>query len=170
MKKMHLMIIITVLAGVVSVLLIINKQNHKDPFNEPYPIYPNLVVNGQTIKDEHIYIVDRGGIYLAQLPFTKILNALGASVEWIDRETARINIEDQAYTLSLADKALYKAGSTINCLEKGKINIFSLRVYQDCQELYFDNYTMENTLDKLGLQVAFDLDIDNNTVFVTKES
>lgn len=65
-----------------------------------------------------MYIVDRGGTYLSQLPFTKMLYALGASVEWIYKEIARINMEDQAYTLSLADKALYKAGSTINCLEK----------------------------------------------------
>ena len=168
MKKKHI-IIISIFAGFVSLLLIISKQNHEDPFNEPYPIYPNLVVNGQTIKDEHMYIVDRGGIYLSQLPFTKIINALGASVEWIDKETARISIEDQEYTLSLPDKALYRMGSTINCLEKGKANIFSLRVYQECQELYFDNYTMENTLDKIGLQVTIILDIDNNTVVVTTE-
>jgi len=154
---------------VASVHFNINRAQEK-PIEGPDALFPELIVDGKKIEDEHVYIVERGGCYVAHMPLVKVLTGLGVPVIWTGGDSAQIEINGNNYILSLKDCTLYREGTTKNCIEKGagKSNIFGLRVYQDSQDIYFDNYTMESTLDGLGFQIKIGIDIENNKISVTK--
>ena len=154
---------------VASVHFNINRAQEK-PIEGPDALFPELIVDGKKIEDEHVYIVERGGCYVAHMPLVKVLTGLGVPVIWAGGDSAQIEINGNNYILSLKDCTLYREGTTKNCIEKGvgKANIFGLRVYPDTKDIYFDNYTLENTLAKLGLEIEIGFDIDNYTILVTK--
>ena len=143
MKKRWMIVMLAV--AVVAGIWIVNKTRvHEDPFNEPYPFYPVLYVNGTKVEDAHVYVVERDAC-IANLPFLKILVNLNVPVEWADSNTASI------------------------APGKGLVTYFC-RVYQDSQDLYLDNFCIVTMLEKMGLSVCIDWDAAENRLDVREGS
>ncbi len=171
MKKQPIIYILLFLLLAIVLTAVLFLHLNKEPEKKiegPEPIYPELIVNGKMIEDEHVYIIDRDGISIADIPLVKVLSGLGVPVEWENDDTAHIQINNQDYTLSLTDKALYKSGTTKNCIVKGEglENVFGLFVYKDVQDLYFDNYAMEYSLNKLGMKIKITLDMIAGAIII----
>lgn len=169
MKKRWMIVMLAV--AVVAGIWIVNKTRvHEDPFNEPYPFYPVLYVNGTKVEDAHVYVVERDAC-IANLPFLKILVNLNVPVEWADSNTARFLIRDQPYILSLKDETICKEGNAENCIAPGKgLVTYFCRVYQDSQDLYLDNFCIVTMLEKMGLSVCIDWDAAENRLDVREGS
>ena len=169
MKKRWMIVMLAV--AVAAGIWIVNKTRaHEDPFNEPYPFYPVLYVNGTKVEDDHVYIVERD-IFFASFPLLKTLENLHVPVEWEDSNTARFVIRDQAYILSLTDETICKEGSAENCIVPGKgLVVMHCRVYEDSQDIYLDNFCTVTMLENMGLSVCVDWDAAENRLDVREGS
>jgi len=169
MKKTLPLLFLSFTIFIILLILFVHCNNEIEIL-DPDPFYPELVVGKDRIKDEHIFIVDRGGTYVASLPLAAILKGLSVPIEWISQDIARCQIGDQDYILSLPDKALYKEDSMTDCIEKGKglASVLSRRVYEDRKDIYIDNYTMVSTLADLGISVDISWDSEKNEICVTQ--
>ena len=151
-----------------------------DPFNEPYPTYPDLFINGKqvevgdfsqerTIEDAHMYMIDRGDEVsrYACLPFTVIVRELGCPVAWCGEGSAILTIRGQRYELSLPNAILSRPGESENLIVTADGFVIHSRYSPDTSELYLDNHTIVATLNSLGMDVSIDVNYEDNTVAVT---
>lgn len=95
-------VILLLICGVVCILLFsgVFKSN-------------TLFINGKGIYKENILILQGK----AELPFVAILSSLGANVEWINNDSAKIKYKGEKYILDLKNKSFMREdGHSINYL------------------------------------------------------
>ena len=72
-----------------------------------------LVVNGEDITSGNYVMITQDDVYL---PFTAILEALGAEVLWQSDTTAKISYDGKKYLLTTTDCSLIEEGGDFNFL------------------------------------------------------
>ncbi len=72
-----------------------------------------LVVNGKDITSENYVMLTQDDVYL---PFTAILEALGAELLWQSDTTAKISFDGKKYLLTTTDCSLIEEGGDFNFL------------------------------------------------------
>ena len=137
---------------------------HNEPKMGPVvSCYPDLFIGEYTIADKEVslYQYEEDETPILIVPFTKLLEGLGFPVTWMSPYTASFSINDQAYSLSLQDCSICKAGETKNqitshCFTNGN------------QELYLDILSSGVMCKKMGLSISILWDSSQNSVFVMK--
>ena len=74
-----------------------------------------LFVRGEDISAEHYVAINMEKRY-AVLPFTAVVEALGAKIEWESETTAMIIIDHEEYLLNVDENSLTMPGSVFNFL------------------------------------------------------
>lgn len=119
-----------------------------------------LNVNGTTVITSNMYF--NNSPRCAMLPFTTVMNALGATTEWENASVARIMFREKEYILNTSEKQLVESGQSANYI----IPTPGSKVY--CQvienEFLLDHLTFKTSLLMMGLPITINVDYDTYTV------
>lgn len=113
----------------------------------------NLVVNGVNVPTAHSITIHTDERY-AELPLVTIMEALGATVEWLDSHNAVITYNQTVYALNAMDNSLCEVGKVTNyiALPPGTTHGGCYRL--EDQEFYVDSDSIIYFLSKLKLALS----------------
>lgn len=120
-----------------------------------------LIVIGQDITQGN-YLNFNSDPRYAALPFTAVMKALGAKIEWKSLSIAEITFNGEKYLLDTQAVSLAKEGSSSNYI----IPTPGSKVYYQIagKELVLDHITVRTVADIMGIKLSIEVDYQNNTV------
>ena len=122
-----------------------------------------LIVNGTIIPDKRIRIFQQGDEFLAVLPLSSVLQELGYHVEWMDTETAQVEISGEVFVFSL--EKVYRRGEEDNLYEPG-LGRESVFVESAKNEIYIDSAALLATLKNLGVQIEIIINPQDRVILI----
>lgn len=124
------------------------------------PKYGLLKVNEVDITQENVMLY----FNYAELPITKLMESLGAKVDWVDNSIAEITYKEKAYTLNLATVSLIEVGQNFNLLlpPPGDNRVFKVLD----KELVLDSNTIKSTLYQMGTKINVDINCKERIVYI----
>lgn len=127
------------------------------------PINGTLNVNGKDITNENVIIHK----YYTELPLTKVLEALGFNIEWIDDNNAKVTYNDKIFDLNISEMSLTEVGAENNFLWPAPGG--TVRVCKNIdKDIILDNYAIKSFCYCVGINIKIQLDRDNSYVYITK--
>lgn len=118
-----------------------------------------LMVNGKDITSGNYVKLNE---YYADLPFTEVMEALGAKVEWQNKTTAKITYVGQDYILDTTKCSLIEVGGTFNIISTPPGSTRHYQVVGD--EFILDNVTMKGAFQLMGTSIKININYDDKIV------
>ena len=127
--------------------------------------YDRMIVNGVAVKNDVVKIYALDDEVWAELPFVATIESLGYSPNWIDQDSASVEISGKTFYLSLTEKIFYREdeGPSINLLlpPPGSNRFLCERVEN---ELVIDDRTLWSALYLSGIDVIIQIDVHDKIV------
>lgn len=123
-----------------------------------------LIVAGYDISDGNYIEFHEAPRYVA-LPFTAVLKALGAQVEWKSEFVAEIEFNEAKYTLDTREASFVKEGSNTNCIIPAPGSQVHYQVVEN--EFVLDHITLRTIAMILGITIRIDIDYQNYYVLIS---
>lgn len=132
---------------------------------DPQSSNSRLTVAGTGLpQGKHMVFVNTSSSSCVLLPFTAIMEQLGADVQWSSNEIAQIRFRGKVYTLNTIDVSLIEDGTDLNCIlpaPGGKIHAHLME-----KELMLDHVTFQTVALMLETRLVVDVDHQNQTVVI----
>lgn len=127
------------------------------------PINGTLNVNGKDITDKNVVIHK----YYAELPLTKVLEAIGLNIEWVDDNNAKVTYNDKVFDLNISEMSLTEVGAEDNFLWPAAGG--TVRVCKSIEkDIILDTFAIKSFCYCAGINIKFRFDRDNSYVYLTE--
>jgi len=125
--------------GASNVSLIPSSNSTESQGKDIEKINYKLIVDGEVILTEDVVYMHLEERYV-ELPFLAILNKLGATINWENQTTARIELNDRIFILNAERQSLYEEGVPIDWLSPPPGGGFKTYASLFDYEYVIDNY------------------------------
>lgn len=145
------------------VLLITSLVIRSSTTNDSNKSQGRLEINGKPVRKAEISIYKVESRDCANLPLTRVLQALGFDLEWVNKDTVHFILDGKEYSLSLEELRLNEIGGIFNYLDcpPGSYTYFCER---QGDEVYVDDVTLEVAFIEIGVPIRISIDYDDQRV------
>ncbi len=158
-----LIIAMAVLVAVIYLVLMLSSGG----VAQDWSVHAKLITNGTTIRDRETKIIERE-CYYGYIPFLSVLQQLGYTAEWKDKDTALLIIND--IELEYQDGILHEQGKDYNYLlpKQGRQGITGeVRFKHIRNELYtIADDSFISLLEEFGVRIEVTINVATRTIVI----
>lgn len=123
-----------------------------------------LIVNGKDIT-AGVYININFEHRYVELPFTAVMQALGAEVEWQNQTTAKVSYSGKNYFLDTTKCSFVEDGKSLNLMSTPPGGIRRHQVVGD--EFVLDDGTMSGVFQLMGVSIRINRNFDEKIITIS---